>query len=603
MPKINTPNQKKAYSEHNSRLNRYTALLQALFDTYHDEAAKMAVNAGYSADAETPFKFSDYPQTKRALEELQSHYVADIRSTILSGTSKEWEQSNLLQDLLVKDVMRSYKGTINGQKKAIYYQKNSDALKAFQQRKDKGLNLSAKLWNQSQDYKQWLEAAISSGIEKGTSAVALSKRLSKYASDFDLLKTEYKTKFGKAADILDCEYKAARLARTEINMAYRTAEQTRWKQLDFVVGFEVKRSGRKFDCKVCESLAGKYPKDFQFVGWHPNCRCYVVSILKTKEEFWSNSPTSVNEVKDVPEGFKSWIGENSDRIAEAERRGTLPYFVRNNKNYVPMSETIIESAKQGRLDINAINISVQRELITEDIFASNKIYNEKRQQLQKEIVYNYLSSNNVKSDVVYMLGGAPANGKSTLVDSGLLPHPKGVLVVDADKIKSMIPEYETMLKSGNKTLIKKAANFVHEESSMLGKQIQKKAFDKNIGVVIDGVNDGTFNKVAERVADIRQKTGKPVRADYVSLDTDLSIKLAKLRAEKTGRKVPLPYIKNMNREISKLVPQLIENNTFDELYLWDTNINGTPRLILKMVNGKLEISDKKLYEKFLEKAN
>lgn len=32
---------------------------------------------------------------------------------------------------------------------------------------------------------------------------------------------------------------AQRLARTEINMAYRTAEQKRWEQFDFVVGFEV----------------------------------------------------------------------------------------------------------------------------------------------------------------------------------------------------------------------------------------------------------------------------------------------------------------------------------------------------------------------------
>ncbi len=122
-------------------------------------------------------------------------------------------------------------------------------------------------------------------------------------------------------------------------MAYRTAEQTRWQQFDFVVGYEVKTTQNgthKED--ICDELAGKYPKDFVFTGWHPQCMCYTIPILKTEEEFWAddseNSTESVNEVTDVPDGFKDWIEENKERIEKAEEKGALPYFIKDNQEMV-----------------------------------------------------------------------------------------------------------------------------------------------------------------------------------------------------------------------------------------------------------------------------
>ena len=278
----------------------------------------------------------------------------------------------------------------------------------------------------------------------------------------------------------------------------------------------------------------------------------------------------------------------------------MPYWIKDNKMLVSQSIKV----GYGDLSLNEINDKIKKSpnIITQDIFSRNGIYNESRSRLHDDIVKAYLGNAKVKSDYVYMLGGAPANGKSTLVDSGLLPHPKGALVIDPDKVKSMIPEYQKMITSGDKTLIAAAANFVHEESSLLGKRIQKEAFNRGVATIVDGVNDGSFEKVAEKVSKIREMSGKRIRADYVSLDTDLSLKLAQLRAEKTGRVVPESYIRSCNSEISKIIPKAVKNAVFDELYLWDTNINGTPRLILKMIDGELSIESRKLYESFLDKA-
>lgn len=208
-----------------------------------------------------------------------------------------------------------------------------------------------------------------------------------------------------------------------------------------------------------------------------------------------------------------------------------------------------------------------------------------------------------KSDVVYMLGGATANGKSTLVNSGLLPHPKGSLVIDSDKIKKMIPEYKAMLASKDPALVEKAASFVHEESSKIGKQIQERALRDGIATVLDGINDGDAGKVAEKVAKLKQQSGgKRIRADYVSLDTELSFKLAEARAKETGRKVPIKVITDSNHGVSAMMPEVINRKIFDELYLWDTNENGNPRLILKQIDGVLTIENKELYQRFLKKG-
>jgi hypothetical protein len=128
-------------------------------------------------------------------------------------------------------------------------------------------------------------------------------------------------------------------------MAYRNAEQLRWSQMDFIIGYEVKLSDNH-NCKgvpngafydICDDLKGRYPKDFKWCGWHPNCRCYVIAIIKSEERFWEDEDKRGNDnetITEMPENFNKWASLNQDRIARAEQRGTLPYFVRDNRERV-----------------------------------------------------------------------------------------------------------------------------------------------------------------------------------------------------------------------------------------------------------------------------
>ena len=331
MARLRTPNQKKNYAALKGRLNQYSYLVQTVYDTLNAEAARLALSTGYNGERE--FRWNDYPQTKKRIDALQGRFCDDITGVIYAGTEKEWMESNIVQDMLAAKAMKSYHVESKGKKyQKLYNQTNQDALKAFQERVDGGMNLSANVWNQSVAYRRELECAISAGVEKGMSAVTLSKRLSQYLTDFDQLKAEYKEKYGKAVDCLNCEYRSMRLARTEINMAYRTAEQKRWQQFDFVIGYEIRLSGSHPVEDICDSLQGRYPKEFKFNGWHPNCMCYCVPILKTEEQFWNDE--DVSEIIEPPKNFTDWLEANAERIDKAAENGTLPYWYTDNEKYV-----------------------------------------------------------------------------------------------------------------------------------------------------------------------------------------------------------------------------------------------------------------------------
>lgn len=287
----------------------------------------------------------------------------------MSGTSAEWKESNLVQDLVAKKLLKAYTGTTKaGEEYTRYFETNPASLQAFQQRKTAGMGLSTRVWNLSEQYKTELEMAVSAAIEPGTSAMELAADIKKYLNEPDMMfrRFRYKDENGEwkrkwkqkvmggdgKVHFIDADPReyhpgrgvyrssarnAQRLARTEINMSYRTAEQERWRQFDFVVGYEVKttQNGRHVE-DICDCLAGKYRKDFKFLGWHPMCMCYSIPILKTEDEFFDDDEDapSVNEVDDVPQGFKDWIRDNEERIDKAAERGTLPYFIRDNQGEV-----------------------------------------------------------------------------------------------------------------------------------------------------------------------------------------------------------------------------------------------------------------------------
>ena len=349
------PNISKQNSAHLKRVERFASLLQALFDEATNEYATLAFKADYEQNAQ--FYFEDYPKLAKKAESITKDLAESIKKVVLIGTSKEWDKANDEVDSIVKTLLSSQGISADDKLKhfASYFNNHEDALKAFQDRTTKGLDLSDRVWNIAETRKIETQCALS--IAQGKSAQELSRRVREELKEPHKLFRRVRDKYGElrlsknakayhpGQGVYRSSYKnAMRLARTEINMAYRSAELERYDDLDFVVGFEVKRSTTGYACPVCEQLAGKYPKTFVFTGWHPHCRCYMVPILNTDEEFEkqneaimkgeSYTSKSKNEVDDVPIEFREWIKDNKSRLDLAEKHGTEPFFIKDNEYFV-----------------------------------------------------------------------------------------------------------------------------------------------------------------------------------------------------------------------------------------------------------------------------
>lgn len=336
------------------RTEDYADKVRQHYATAVDELLKLSANSHISPDE--VFSFADNKKlSEKANNVLRGLYSA-VYNEIKGGIVAEWEFANLSCDALIESIFG--KGLNEDNHFARWFSRNQEAMDAFFKRKSAygGMNLSQKVWRYTGDLKTEMELALSLSLGQGDSASTVSRKVRQYLQEPDKLFRHIRIgtdangnplyKLSKAAKayhpgrgVYRSSYKnAMRLTRTETNMAYKTAEQDRWQRLDFVVGYEIKTSNNHPEHDICDELKGKYPKDFVFKGWHPQCRCFTVPILATDDEFIeiqkkilagediSNNHYS-NEIKDVPDKFSKWIEKNKERINKAE---SLPYFIKDN---------------------------------------------------------------------------------------------------------------------------------------------------------------------------------------------------------------------------------------------------------------------------------
>lgn len=266
------------------------------------------------------FSFDGQSAKKQAeVERLlrQLHSVATM--AIQQGVKLEWGVANQEADKLVKSMFG--KEVLSRPEFSAWTNRNTSAMSAFLARSEKGLNLSQRVWQSIKQLRDEMEVAITLSIGEGESAQGMSQRVRKYLNEPDLMFRRFRYKIGEE-DILDddgnvigkkpiygkkwkkrikkpdgtygfvdCDrdtyrtgtgvykssYKnAMRVARTETNIAYRRADNARWSQMDFVLGQRVQLSKSHPQKDICDKLAGDYPKDFVFDGWHPQCFCFMI---------------------------------------------------------------------------------------------------------------------------------------------------------------------------------------------------------------------------------------------------------------------------------------------------------------------------------------
>jgi len=232
---------------HFDNVEAFTKKIRLLYYAAIREA--VAIGLSVNHDPKKPFSFSDYPSLNARVKALFETLAAKSLSTINSGTQHEWLLSASKNDALVKSIIDTSKlpqATVER-----FMDRNLDALKAFQDRKTAGMNLSDRIWKQGEQFKQELELSIDLGIGKGQSANAMAQDIRQYLDNPDMLFRRVRDArgvlhlskaakvFKPGAGIYRSSFKnAQRVARNEINSSYRTADFERWQKLDFVVGME-----------------------------------------------------------------------------------------------------------------------------------------------------------------------------------------------------------------------------------------------------------------------------------------------------------------------------------------------------------------------------
>jgi hypothetical protein len=336
--------------KHKQNLAKRAKKVRNLYDAAVKRMTQAAAPSLFDADKDKEFHFEDFPALKREMDALMQDLYSSLQTNIEDGDEESWTLANTKNDAMVESVI----GKAKLPKKTIQAWKHPhlEALNAFIDRKEAGMGLSRRVWNLTKQFKDEMELALELGMGEGKSAAELSRDIRKYLKEPSKLFRRVRDKSGalrlsKAAaayhpgrGVYRSSYKnALRMTATENNMAYRTADHTRWQALPFVIGIEIHISNNHPTEDICDLFDGKrFPKDFKFTGWHPWCRCYAVSILAKQEEMDAYIKALIagedvsdwqftGKVEQMPTEFTKWMKDNESRIAKAK---SMPYFIKDN---------------------------------------------------------------------------------------------------------------------------------------------------------------------------------------------------------------------------------------------------------------------------------
>lgn len=168
----------------------------------------------------------------------------------------------------------------------------TQVLESYARRLDtEGLKISGDLWAEEQ--MGLIQDRIGAAIARGQSAGQLAQELEQWLTEPEV---GAKTSVHMGPSV---NYKAQRLARTEINNAYGEAQRLSAQESSVVQGQMWQLSGRHPRWDSCDLFAwtdgyglgaGVYPTGRVPAKPHPNCLCYLIDVLREARDWNSPKP-------------------------------------------------------------------------------------------------------------------------------------------------------------------------------------------------------------------------------------------------------------------------------------------------------------------------
>ena len=344
--------------------------LYALYGSTYEAALKLT-EVRRAIEAGATFTWKANPAAERKLNQYLSDLANKSGIIIKNGIISSWNKGEtnskpqVLRAFGDAPSLRSEANDICDAAIKAHRAKGATG-HAFANASRGGMNLSTRVWNLTQQAKKDLETAIQNGVLEGKSPEEVSRSIRGYLNKPASLYRRVRNKETGNLELSDAAKKnhpgqgvyrsafmnARRLAVTEMNAAFRRAEWESYQNNPLIIGYEIRLSnnhttlvkGRRVPLTdICDRLAGRYPKTFLWTGWHPQCRCEMVPILISENDFRARirarragtlkdwKPSKGQTVAEVPKALNDWVAKNQER---AKGWANLPYFVRDNKDSI-----------------------------------------------------------------------------------------------------------------------------------------------------------------------------------------------------------------------------------------------------------------------------
>lgn len=424
-----SPQERKYHNTHNRNITQAEARIDGAFAEVVQGVTRIYQLYDFTLPEGGAFQFEQAtPAARKAAEKVFANMRKRILETIQAGA----DAADKLSQQKAEKLTRLYDA-------ATQLRREQTTARSLQE-------ISDAVWKQSEQLRAEMELALSVALKSGTSADNFSREIRGYLNEPNKLFRKVRDEFGnlvlsKAAaayhpgrGVYRSSYKnARRLAATEINMAYRKADFDRWQKLDFVIGVRIALSREHPYYDMCDELAGDYPKDFVFVGWHPHCRCIATPILQNIEDFKNGVPPEKDlfKVDKIPDNFYKWVQNNEIRINRAlSGQSTMPFFLRDNKG-------AMEKALGRKVEIKPTapkpKLSVETKGKTALEIAKER--HEKRTKEQEEAIIERLVERNNKIEIKAPLADTPTKGTLEQLRNSNIKY-RSVLKRKEDKLQS-----------------------------------------------------------------------------------------------------------------------------------------------------------------------
>lgn len=264
------------------------------------------------------------------------------------------------------------------------------------------------------------------------------------------------------------------------------------------------------------------------------------------------------------------------------------------------------------------------------------IYASSRREIHERIIDAFLRQRDEKggldpngkplpsqeSPKVLFTGGGYSAGKGSLVNQ-VFPEqgriPEDSFTLDPDVIKAALPEFRHLIE------VDPEANLaLYEEAWDIAQEVQRRAQERKINMIVDGIADTSPEEVIGRLESFVDAGYESLDLVYVDIGTEEAMKRAKARAENPRAKIsdrryiPEVIMRSVHRDVAATIDELFKRMKDDriqlgipfkiEVYNNDSFMDETgrakPTLVASAASGgKIEIPEPEAFAATLQKKN